>query len=300
MRRLKDQVKILDNWLTIRNYKEPLKAIPTSVGFGYYGTLLGTPDGEFVMCHACGKLFKNLATHIKQAHKEQFKNVAEYREVFDLAHRTALVSESERIRLKKKSIEFFNSLTEKQKAEYRRRADEGRLMRRQHYQPKIRLETKNKRGTCPDQLLDKIQQVKDNLGHTPTLKEFMRETGGQRFKRAIFATFGSWVEALYILGLEPRNPLGTRGGRKSYYDEETLLEMMRAFTKKYDAAPTSTDCKRGLLPAWNVYKRVFGSFETARQLAGVYQMTKNVPARSPHYAMKGPKRVRRKLSRAMV
>lgn len=41
--------------ITIGHYKEPLRAIPLGLGYGYYGVLLQTSDSEGVMCHICGK-----------------------------------------------------------------------------------------------------------------------------------------------------------------------------------------------------------------------------------------------------
>ena len=273
-------VNINGEWLTIKNYKEPLKAILKADGYGYYGTLLASPDGKYVQCAACGNLYQNLSRHILNAHKDQFPSVRHYREKYELAFSTALVSETERVRLKKSAIAYFLQLSpsevkafalkaaEEVKA-FALKAAEGRR-NRGNFQPKMSLETKNKRGTCPDQLLDKIQKVADKIGRVPSLAEFMQETGGQRFKGLIYRTFGSWNNALKMLKMTPRDG-GTReaqlGRKKKRYTNDELIESLRIFTQENQSLPTSTDSKRGFIPSEEIYKRRFGSLPKAREFA---------------------------------
>ena len=129
------------------------------------------------------------------------------------------------------------------------------------------METKNKRGVCPDQLLAKIKEVAEKVGHTPSLVEFIEVTGTQRFKHLIFKTFGSWKNALKMVNLQPKEK---RMGRYIKYSSEELLEYLVIFAQENLRIPTSTDCRRGLLPDSAVYTRRFGSLPKARELAGVY------------------------------
>lgn len=257
-------MKLLDNNLTIKNYKEPLLPILKKDGFGYYGTLIASKDGQTIQCHICGKLFANLSSHVRQAHKI---SIPDYREKFQLAYSTALVSENERMRLKECTLAWLNSLTEKQKEAYKRKARKNQKIKSTPQQT-IRLETKNKRGTCPDQLLQKIKDVAKELNHTPSLGEFIDVTGTQRYKHLIFKTFGSWKNALGMLKMQPKTN-ANKGGRRRYGDEE-LLEYLSLYAQENLKIPTATDCKRGLLPDYYAYIRRFGSFEKARELAGVY------------------------------
>jgi hypothetical protein len=196
--------------------------------------------------------------------------VSEYREKFKLSPTTSLVSEMERQKMKEQGLRLFLSMTQKQRKEAlaKARASRGK---NGHKQPKESLENKNKKGTCPDQLLAKITEVKEKLGHTPSLKEFMKETGGQRFKHLIFKTFGSWKEALSMLGLEQKEQK-QHGGRTQKQTDDELLKYLELYTLENGKRPTTSDCKRGLLPPYETYRNRFGSFETARQLAGVYNL----------------------------
>lgn len=252
-----------DTHLTISNYKEPLKEVPKADGYGYYGCLLETVDKRFVQCHVCGGLFKSLGFHTKFVHNLPVK---EYRQKFQLSPTTALISDDYREVLKQNTLKWLKSLTAKQKLAFWKAAKLGRESR-VTAQPKISLETKNKRGTCPDQLISKILEVKEKMGRTPSLAEFIRETDGQRYKHLIFATFGSWLNALKIAKLKPKDQV--MGGYRNYSDEE-LLESLTIFAQENKSIPTATDCKRGFLVPYEVYQRHFGTFENARQLAKVY------------------------------
>lgn len=208
----------------------------------------------------------------------------DYKEKFGLAYSTALISEAFRAQLKQRSLDYFRSLTPEQLAEFRSHAREaGRAGRekwnkiRQGFQPAIQLETKNKRGTCPDQLLDKIKEVATKLGRTPSKGEFIDQTGGQRYTHLIRATFGSWGKALDMLDMKPQPPIAKShpnqnkaGIHSSHvaYDDDELLEYLTIFVENHHRIPTHTDCKRGLIPSAYVWKR-FGGLPKARELAGI-------------------------------
>jgi hypothetical protein len=259
----------LDKELTFTHYKEPLKAIPKNKGFGYYGAILQTKDFTKIQCHICGKLYTHLSGHIWQAHKMA---VRDYKTKFGIAYGTALVSESQRLRLKQQTLDWLKTLTPEQKEDYKRQCRERLLLgrgKRTNFQPKINLETKNKRGTCPDQLLAKIREVADKIGRTPSKMEFIKECETQRFVHLIYQTFGSWSNALKMLGMRQKPNTVYPNQRKPIYSEEELLEYLVLFTQENNKIPTYTDFNRGYLPSYNVYTRRFGGIEKARQLAEV-------------------------------
>lgn len=71
------QFKAKTEFLTLKHYKEPLISIPKSEGFGYFGAISITMDGNKMQCHICGKLYSNVASHARQAHEV---NPKQYRE----------------------------------------------------------------------------------------------------------------------------------------------------------------------------------------------------------------------------
>lgn len=264
-----NQIPYQDTFLTLSHYKEPLKAIKPSVGYGYYGTIAGTIDGTALQCHICGQLESHLATHIRNSHNMTCR---EYREKFQLTKKTALVSEELRAYYKAKTILWYANMKPEEKAEHKR----NRLARFKAWQknknghrkqPTIMLETKNKRGTCPDQLLAKIVECAGVLKKTPTKSEFIEYCESQRYVHLIYKTFGSWSKALKMCKFQPSGP-HNKGGRKIYSDEE-LLEYLQIFYQENRKPPTYTDSKRGLIPSAEVYKKRWGSLPLAREAAGI-------------------------------
>lgn len=260
----------MDEVLTLQHYKEPL--IPVKGGFGYYGAVSISLGSESKMqCHACGELFHDVARHARDIHKIFAR---EYREKYQLAYTTALISETLRLKKKEAYQKWWLSLTSarREKEIKRSKANKGYLNRNHENQPKLTLEDKNKRGACPDQLLQKVRDCMDELGHQPSKRQFIDWCdGSQRYTHLIRATFGTWDNMLKMLGLQRlRNP-GASNGRHSLSDEE-LLETLSIFAQEFGRIPSATDCKRGLIPDYAVYGRRFGGLEQARKLAGVYSI----------------------------
>lgn len=261
------RIKHEDNILTLTNYKEPLMEVKD--GFGYYGTLAVTVDGELAQCHICGKLFKDVGKHAEQAHNVK---VRKYKEQFKLAYTTALISEAEREARKYRMLDYLKSLTPEErrinKERNIKRLKEA-LKKRKKGQPKLALESYNKRGTCPQQLLAKIKEVEKKLGHVPTLAEFIDVTGGQRYKHLIFKVYGSWKNAVKLATNKTDFTPKNSGNTRFRYTDDELLSALKDFWEQNKKLPTATDCKRGLLPSENTYTRRFGSLVKARKLAKV-------------------------------
>lgn len=135
--------------LTLKNYKLPLKAIPKTEGYGYFGAVMVTTDGKGIQCHVCGEVYADLSGHARAKHKLLVK---EYQEKFDLSRNTALISESERYRRKEETLKWIRSMTPEEYQETQRKALENYHKWRKANPPqkfKERLESKNKKGSCP-------------------------------------------------------------------------------------------------------------------------------------------------------
>lgn len=261
------------DFVTLGFYKEPLKKLPEGL-HGYEGVLLGTVDGTKVQCHICGNWYEGLSMHVYASHS---MNAQKYREVFKLTRRTALVSESRREILKNQTLIWLNSMSYDEKRKLKAKSREKYLEYVKENQKaindrrfQIRLETKNIRGSCPDQILAKIEACAKQIGKTPTKNEFIDFCGGQRYVHLIYATFGSYLEALKRLNLSPDHRSQT-GGTKKNYSEEELIDLLKVFYQETGKIPTQTDFSRGLLPPANTYVRRFGSIQKARELADIYE-----------------------------
>jgi len=271
----KPTVPYKDTHLTFYHYKEPLKQVHE--GFGYEGALLGTLDGEKIQCHICGDLFTDLAGHATKTHKELTPTARDYKERFGLAFSSALVSEAERARMKMVGMLWWHRLSPEKRAEHIRRSKAKRaawykkkIEARSKTHPKHQLETKNKRGTCPDQLLERVREVTTALGRTPSKSEFIDHFDSQRYLHLIYATFGSWRNAVQRAGLSAKQQELTLGKRKPRQSNDELLDLLSVFHQENGRIPSYTDCRRGLLPSSDIYIRRFGSISEARRLAGIH------------------------------
>lgn len=254
-----------ESQITLHNYKEPLS--PVKKGFGYYGTISATIDGKYIQCHICGGLYENLGGHLRGKHQLLGR---EYKERFGLAFMSALVSENYRNENTKRSLLWWASLSEKDKDKYKTKA-RANYKTKKMPQPKQTLETLNKNGTCPAQLLEKIKEVAQTLGHTPSKKEFIATTGTQRYVHLIYKTFGSWTTAVETTGRIPKDKNHGRGGNRKYTNDQ-LLDYLANFAQENGRVPSYTDFYRNLLPTLGVYERRWGNLENARQEAGVYEI----------------------------
>lgn len=254
------------NWLIFYNYKEPLKKIEN--GYGYYGALLSNEDGTKVQCHICGGLYEELQAHVRQFHDWKIRD---YKEKFQLAYSTSLISEAIREKRKMQTILWLNNLSSEEKKLLQKKRIEGMKKflkeRSERKQPLLTLETKNKRGTCPDQLLDKIRKCAEAIGHSPSKREFIDFYQSQKYIHIIYRTFGSWDKARKIAGYERPHSVGKR--RKFNYTKEEVIDLMKLFYQENNKPPTETDCRRGLLPDSHVIRRLFGSLPQARLEAGI-------------------------------
>ncbi len=248
-------------------YKDPLKK--NEGGFGFLGCLMQTPEKDKLQCHICGELHAYLAHHIR-IHKLTSKG---YREKYGLTPNSSLLSESART----KAIETFMKIPLEKRLEWVRigqlKSAEARKEGKIGHGKKITLEDKNKRGSCPDQVIEEIKNFSVELGRTPTQKDFIVEHPMKsRYYNLAIRTFGSYSNALKKAGLPPNKPGDFRGNSHKKWDRETLIELLQVFAKENNRIPTNSDCYRGYLPSRSVFHKYFGGMENARVEAGLYNL----------------------------
>lgn len=246
--------------LTYLNYKEPLK--PVEDGHGYFGTLAQTEDGTEVQCHICGTLVENLGTHAWSKHGLKAR---EYRVKFQLGLRTPLCSDAFSEKYKALKVDLWNSLSEEEKEARKEQMKLAQENTNRVGNPRS-LESLNRDGMCPDQLIEHIKSCAGKLGHSPTFKEFEIEYNG-KYVGAINRTFGSWNGAKRMAGLAFSKTGSETPHNRSGHTNEVLLEYLRNFKQEKGYEPTCGDWRRGFLPSYNLYKHRFGGISKARQLA---------------------------------
>lgn len=248
--------------LIYENYKEPLKRIEPTKGFGYYGTIGQTSDKKYVQCHVCGHLFSTLGGHLRK-HKVTSEK---YKEMFKLAATATLQSEEQRIKQQElvitKKLPKKGELPEWLKT-YNKDVQTGK---RKHPGTKRReggmsMQRRNELGICPDQVLLKIKDLADILGRAPSELEFKAHYKG-RFYSSITYQHGSYLKAIKKLGMKSAKEL-------KEHTRESLIEAMVEFHEVHGRTPMTSDFKRGLLPSRGAYFRYFGTLNNARIEAGL-------------------------------
>lgn len=240
------------------DYKEPLTKVKK--GYGFMGVLCTNKQETHLQCHECGLFFKNLGVHTKS----HSMSADEYRQKYELRRTTGLVPPKVHEAMVRR-VQNADSLTKlKRITGLRKGAAKLEQMKREGYRKRqpYSLENKNKNGTCPAQLLDKIKLLAKDLGYTPSQLEF-----GKAYKtghiEAVYRTYGSWTNAVRIAGLKPKGQ-----GRQPLYSQEILINIMRDYYDRYGRQPSYNDFvkTRGVPSHTNLYK-YFGSYSKAIQAA---------------------------------
>lgn len=250
--------------LTLYNYKLPLRKIPD--GHGYYGTLSVTTDGRGVQCHICGRIMSSLGFHINNEHQ---LSAQDYKKKFQLGPKTALISENTRKVMQEKGL--------RQHLAHPEIVEEMSKIKKPNPAKgwKKSLEQRNREGTCPDQVLDKIKECKEKLGRQPSIVDFMNFCNGSyRYIHLIREMHGSWNNALRMLGMQPLPVGATYGKPRDHYQrhtKESLIQCLKDYQQVSGKIPTSSDCRRKLIPDYHTFRRHFGSLTEARKAAGIME-----------------------------
>ncbi len=266
----KNKKSIKDNapvsGMVLGPYKTPLRKVKD--GFGYLGALTFDTRGK-IQCHICGSMYNELGFHARQ----HGLDVASYKEKFMLSPGTSLISEAQREARKLQAFKNFGSLTWKQKEARKKKSMRAwRKWFNKHggKVTRLSLETKNKRGICPDQLLELIRRVKVEQKKVPSLDDFVTFYKTQRYNPPIRRTFGSWSNAVRAAGYTPYIQRGSPKGIGVHrWTGEELLAMLVEAHETTGKIPSASDCRRGFLPDLRVFNRKFGSFPEARKAAGI-------------------------------
>lgn len=230
-------------------YKEPLRKVEK--GYGYMGVVIGNIERTHIQCHICGYYYSYLGKHLLV----HGTNAKEYKQTFGLSVKTSLLGEA----LRRKRIEA--QLNQPKELIARRTAHMRNLGnqkgRHKGHGTGHSLEKKNQLGLCPDQILDRIRELAEKLGRTPTMPEYMGhyKSGCSH----IVGTYGTWKNAVRLSGLQ-HLPIG-QGHKK--YTTASLLFLLEDFKERNGRWPSHSDCRRGLIPSSWVWSTYFNGLKKA-------------------------------------
>lgn len=238
----------------LSNYKEPLTTAPS--GHGFMGTLKYNKDKTHVQCHICGWFFKSLGQHTVKTHH---LTADMYRVGFELDSGTSLAAP----KLREKFVKASMARSPEHKRKILTNLQKGRVGRK-HYPRNHSLEYFNKRGNCPDQLVEKIKNLNAEFKKVPTRREYITKYGEGNLQ-AVYRVFGTWNNALTICGFTPNqfrasNPTYTRDG---------IIEAMREFYDLEGRPPRTSDSEdpSSMIPRMKVIAKHFGGIINAREAA---------------------------------
>ncbi len=242
--------------VTYIDYKEPLRVV--AGGFGYYGTLATNKEHTHIQCHKCGNMFANLALHLRS------HNIVarDYKLEYGLSLNAGLISDTVRLN-KQVAYDYWND--DERKAHLMRLGKEAQANgikggRANKNGTSWSLERRNRRGNCPDQVIEKIQSLATELNHQPTYEEYEAKYGNG-IMRSLKYHYGSWNKAVKIAGFNPRDP-----GHPAH-DRIALLLRIKEFTEQHGREPQWADFNTPYFVSVMTYYNAFGSIPEARKQA---------------------------------
>jgi len=219
------------------NYKEPFMKFKSEFGsFGFEGVLLFDGTSDKVQCHLCGDWFKSLPHHIFREHNMRSSY---YKSLVGLRQTTALIGESTREKL---ILSAINSKKVNNLIPGRQKTNEQREKISYTLKNSCR-ETQNERGTCPEQLIERLKTRAKELGRCPTQREIS-------FLPTLTKVYGNFREACIIAGLNPLK-LGRTLVKSKFTIEYTKGEIKKFFEEN-NHFPNSKSISSTL---WNSYKK---------------------------------------------
>lgn len=205
----------------IGKYVPPFEKVKE--GYGFMGVIVEDWNSEKLQCHICGKWFENIPTHLRHAHNI---TANDYKKNYGLLQSTALKSKRLRIR----QSEVMQKLRGKNKAN-RHSFSKKNSFAGNRKNTKRAVEGRNKYGVCDLQIMQKVIELKKELGKTPTLTQLVKRYGCA-FVFHLHKRYGSYVKYCQDLGFDANysnfNPKYT----KEYFIEKALSNepTMRIFT----------------------------------------------------------------------
>lgn len=240
-------------YVTFYNYKEPLMKFDS--GYGFVGALVFDGKSDKIQCHFCGQWFEQLGNHIK---KEHAINAEQYKTRVGLNKTTALINEKYRakliangLKLRIKNLQNMKGRT--RSLETRRKIAETLRENRD--------EQKNLRGTCPEQLLERYNNLWQKLGRTPKVKEIT-------FYEALIKTYGSMKRVSELTGIPYRKVGETE--KKTKFTEDFCINWVREFFDKNNRLPKAMEMGESIRAKINKYGKK-SIFRQALKLDGRYR-----------------------------
>lgn len=247
--------------ITTAGYKEPMQKVED--GFGFYGAVTRTNDGQHIQCHICGYYYANVSAHVIGKHA---MNSRQYKETYGLRIGDGLLAPGLRVKMQ----EVYNDHLRKVAVQYLPQAWAAAEEKRKNgdFTPGGDMwtaQTRNEKGMCRAQTIAKMKRIADQQNGYIEEKQFYEEYGsGQR--EVIAHWFGSWDGALEATGYTGFKM------RRAQQKEQVVEHAIGAVADFYESegrTPQFSDfMARQELPNPRKMSRVFGSLNELRRQSG--------------------------------
>lgn len=222
-------------FVTLYNYKEPF--MKYEEGYGFQGVLLFDGETDKVQCHLCGQWYVALSNHLAAEHSMRAN---QYKEEVGLSKRTALIGEKMRAKLIASGLD--KRLQNLRSRKGIKHTEATKALIRKNHQGKTR-EHQNSKGTCPEQLIDRLVKEYQKQGKTP----IERDLG---FHEALIKTYGTYRNACKYAGIpEPLSSLeALKKGRETMKNKvlnkvQVISDWVYRYYDSNNKLPNKTDYK---------------------------------------------------------
>lgn len=231
----------------------PLEAIEG--GHGYMGIMLRNKNTDTIQCHACGKWFKGLQTHIRM----HGMIAREYKLRYGLPLGIGLVSRSVSLAHRKRMLKpetlarlakYRKSMKQRPRGFWTRYGQNSAAAR-------------NKKGLCDQQILERLLIVAEIVGRSPSQKDLVKYDSS--LLKPLQRRHGGLNKFRRQYGLKE-----IHSGSKRQWTETKVLAAIRKQRELLNRAPIASDftAARNGVPCLVTIIRVLGcSWRRARAMA---------------------------------
>ena len=194
-----------------------------NTGFGFKGVVVEDFGNGKIQCSICGEWFEQMAQHLNHRHR---LTSLQYKRIFGLLLSTAL--KSKRMRLKQAEVMIK---MRKSHPKHRMKFKRSNEFAGNRKGIKKAEESKNKYGVCDLQIMQKVIELKEELGKVPTLVD-LKERYGVSFIFHLHKKYKSYIAYCHKMKWTPnfssRNPKYSR----EYFIEKAMSNepCLRIFT----------------------------------------------------------------------
>ena len=131
-----------------------------------------------------------------------------------------------------------------------------------------------------DELVTQLRRLAAEMGHSPTMDD-LRETSDYPSVNRFLDEFGTWNAAKEAADLDTYR----KEGRGETYSREELIERLQQLAQDVDGMVTREDVDDAdSCPSSVTYQRHFGSWNAAKEAAGLEPVEKGQGKRGPTYS----------------